>query len=98
MVQQADELVQKIGNCAYWQRNQSCLWVVRWLVHNQYFDTTKWEKDEEEWKRRDAKAMSHCGYLMLFAVILIEFGVEKLNEISLRFRTHAHLRHVNDPI
>ena len=94
----ADALSIQISQCSYWQKHQSYLWAVRWLIHNTYFDSVKWESAEEEWKRRDAKALSHAGYNMLFAVILIEFGIDKLNEISLRFREHAHKRHINDPI
>lgn len=96
--QRVDEYVIKLNNCKYWQQHMQYLWVVRWLVHNSYFDSVKWEHSDVEWKRRDAKCLSHSGYLMLFAVILIEFGIDKLNEISLRFREHAHLKHINDPI
>lgn len=92
------DFANKVNNCAYWIKHRQYLWVIERLIHNAYFDTVRWEKADEEWKRRDAKAMSHCGYYMLFAVILIEFGIEKLNEISLRFRNHAHLKHINDPI
>jgi G:T-mismatch repair DNA endonuclease (very short patch repair protein) len=98
IVEEADKLSIQISQCAYWQKHQQHLWVVRWLVHNTYFDTVKWESASEEWKRRDAKALSHCGYMMLFAVILLEFGIDTLNKFSLRFREHAHLKHINDLI
>lgn len=98
LVEKVDRLRIKIEQCPYWQRNFIPLHVVGQLVHNTYFDSVKWESAKDEWKRRDAKCLSHCGYMMLFAVILLEFGLEKLTEFSLRFREHAHKRHLNDPI
>jgi hypothetical protein len=97
-VEKAARLAHVVNNCAYWNKYKQCLYLVERLIHNTYFDSVKWESADEEWKRRDAKALSHCGYNMLFAVILLEFGEEKLKELSLRFREHAHERHIHDPI
>ena len=97
-IEKAARLVNAVNNCSYWRKYQHSLMLVERLVHNTYFDSVKWEKSNSEWKRRDAKCLSHCGYNMLFAVILIEFGEETLSKFSLRFRTHAHLRHIHDPI
>lgn len=97
-VQKADELSIKIGECRYWQKHQQHLWVVRWIIHNQYFDSVKLEGSSEQWKRQDAKVLSHAGSMMLFAVILIEYGIDKLNEISIKFREHMYERHKDDPI
>jgi hypothetical protein len=58
----------------------------------------EWELSEIEWKRRDARALNHCAYNMLFAVIILECGDAALRKISVRFREHAHERHINDPI
>lgn len=95
-IEEQARIASDIAAHPYWQKNYYALWCVERLIHNTYFDSVKWEKSEEEWKRRDAKALSHCGYNMLFAVILIEFGADTLKNISLRFREHAHLRHLND--
>ena len=96
--QEIDRLKMELSVNPYFLKNYTALWIVERLVHNTFFDSVKWEKSNSEWKRRDAKALSHCGYMMLFAVILIEFGMEELNKFSLRFREHAHLKHLNDPI
>jgi hypothetical protein len=87
-----------VFNLAYWKKWSYALYAVERLIHNTYFDSVKWQKAEEEWKRRDAKCMSHAGYNMLFAIILLEFGEAKLEELSLRFRHHAHERHLEDKI
>jgi len=97
-IETAARLCHAVNNCAYWNKWKHCLFLVERLVHNTYFDSVKWEKSNANWKRRDAKCLSHCGYNMLFAVILLEFGEETLNKFSLRFREHAHLKHINDPI
>ena len=98
LVEKESRLAHAVSNCEYWRTWQRELYLVSRLVHNQFFDSVKWESAQEEWKRRDAKALSHCGYNMLFSVILIEFGEETLMKFSLRFREHAHLRHINDKI
>lgn len=99
------ELVDKLGQlrmdidaCPFWNKHKTYLFLVERLIHNTYFDSVKWEKSEDEWKRRDAKALSHVAYNMLFAVIIIEFGYETLEKYSIRFREHAHKRHINDPV
>jgi len=98
MVEKTARLVHAVNNHTYWIKWKHVLHIVERLIHNTYFDSVKWESANEEWKRRDAKVLSHCGYNMLFAVILIEFGEETLAKYSLRFREHAHLKHINDPI
>lgn len=85
-----------VNNCNYWMQHKQYLWVIGRLIHNTYFDSVKWESSTEEWKRIEAKCMSHCGYMMLMAVILIECGEEVLNKYSLRIREHAHMKHCMD--
>lgn len=97
-VEKAGLLRCKLSTCKYWLQNWQHLWMVERLIHHQYTDVMKWEKSEVEWQRRDAKALSHCAYLMFYAVVQLEFGDEKLQELSLRFREHAHKKHINDPI
>jgi hypothetical protein len=82
----------------YWVRNKNYLYIVDRLTHNTYFDAVIWEHSPEEWKRRDARALNHCGYNMLFAVVLIEFGEVVLQKFSIKFREYSHLKHINDKI
>jgi hypothetical protein len=81
----------------YWQQHCAQLWLVEKLVHRQCMDSVAWEHSPEDWKRRDARCLSHAGYNMLFAVIQLEAGTEALRKISLRFREQAHLKHLHDP-
>ena len=82
----------------YWARNRQTLYAVDRITHNQYFDAVTWEHSEEEWKRRDARALNHCGYNMLFAVILLEFGEDAMNQWSIKYREYSHLKHKDDKI
>jgi hypothetical protein len=85
-------------NHPYWRKHGAMLYLVDRIIHCQYFDSAMWESSEEEWKRRDAKALSHAGINMVFAVILLEFGQDTLDKFSLKFREHAHLLHIKDTI
>jgi hypothetical protein len=85
-------------NCMYWKRWGSVLVLLEKIIVNQYFDSVKWEKSEEEWKRQHAKVYSHAPILMYFAVILIEFGDDELANVSLLFREEAYNIHKEDKI
>jgi hypothetical protein len=97
-IEKAGRLRMDISVHPYWLKWCGQLAIVERLIHNQYFDMVIWEQADEIWKRRDARALNHCAYLMLFSIILIEFGDETLKKFSLRFRNHAHERHINDSI
>lgn len=97
-IEKAGRIRMEISSHPYWLLRREQLKVVECLIHNQYFDMVEWEQSDEEWKRRDARALNHCAYLMLFSVILIEFGYDTLKKLSLRFRNHAHSRHLEDAI
>lgn len=80
-----------------WRKHCDKLFFVEQLINNQYYDSVLWEqKENAEWKRKDAKALSHAGYNMLFAIIYHFFGREKLREFSSRFREKTHLKHLLD--
>lgn len=98
LLEKAGRVRMDISNHPYWLLRHQQLAIVERLIHHQYYDMVQWESAEEEWKRRDARALNHCAYNMLFAVILLEFGDEALKKLSLRFRTHAHERHLQDAI
>lgn len=92
-----------VYNCNYWRKYSQTLLLVDVLIQNTYFDSVKWEKSSGEstilsWKQRDARVMSRCGYNMIFAVIYLEFGSEKLNELSLQFREETHLKQGHDKL
>lgn len=95
-IEKAGRLRMDISVHPYWLKWCGQLAIVERLIHNQYFDMVIWESADEEWKQRDARALNHCAYLMLFAIIMIEFGDETLKKFSLRFRNHAHERHLED--
>lgn len=79
-------------NHSYWKKWGERLYLVERLVHNTYFDSVEWEQDGlHKWKRKDARVLGNCGYNMLFAVILIEFGENALTQFSLKFREYVHL-------
>lgn len=79
----------------FWIRNKDALILVDCLINNQYADSVSWEKSNDEWKRQHAQALSHAAYNMMFAIVLIVAGYDKLREISEKFRTHSHLKHLN---
>lgn len=95
-IERAGSLRMTISSHPYWLLHAGQLALVERLIHHQYFDMVVWESSDEEWKRRDARALNHCAYNMLFSVILLEFGDEALKKFSLRFREHAHERHLED--
>jgi hypothetical protein len=97
LIDKSSFLASQIFSSNYWLKNAHYLLIVEQLIHIIYFNTLKWEKAEELWKRRDAKAMSHCGYYMLFAVLLLETQDPALvQKISLGFMERCHVYHLND--
>ena len=96
-VEQLTDMSAKLFNSNYWTANRERLYLVEKLIHIFYFASTEWETSHEDWKRRDARAISHFGYSMLFAVLLLETNDTKLvQSIAVRFMERCHLRHVND--
>lgn len=90
-VKNTTQLAFEVFNHSYWLKWRQSFALVERLIHNAYFDSLKWEKSGEKWKERDAKVLNQRGYDMLFAIILIEFGEEKLSEFSYKFREFSHL-------
>ena len=85
-------------NHTYWIKHRTTLWIVERLIRCQYLDSVQWEKSEEEWKRRDAKVLSHASVNLVFTVVLIEFGQNVLDDFSSEFRENAHKLHLGDKI
>lgn len=87
-----------VYNTNYWRKHGAMLYLVDRIIHCQYFDSAIWEHADEDWKKKDAKALSHAAVNMVFAVILLEFGQDTLDKFSLKFREHAHLLHLQDKL
>jgi hypothetical protein len=80
----------------FYQKYIQQLSLLELLINNEYADVVEWEQSSEEWKRRHADALRHCGYNMLFACIAICGGPEVLRKVSGRFRENAHQIHLKD--
>jgi hypothetical protein len=89
-------LAARIFNCPFWQRWSQNLYFLERAINNCYFDSTRWEKAEEDWKRRTAQVLASCGIMMLFVVIMIEFGEDEANKWTLRMREFSYEKHKND--
>lgn len=93
------KLAALVFNSAYWNKWKHALFILERVIYCNYFDSVIWEqKDQEEWKKRDAKVLNQSGYLMIFAVILIELGEDKLKEVSLRMREYMHKTQGHDKL
>ena len=87
-----------VYNSTYWKQWGHVLVLLEKIIINQYFDSVKWENSNEEWKRQYAKVNSHAGMMMTFAVVLIEYGDKKLEEVSLSWREQAYEMHKEDKV
>src|SRR5205823_5785966 len=70
----------KLFSSNYWTKNSIYLRLVEQVTHVLYFCSVEWEKSPVAWKRRDAKILSHCGYLMPLAIFLFETNNIQLTE------------------
>lgn len=84
--------------CPYWLQNSERLKLVELTINLTYYDSARWEKSESEYLRHEAKALSHCGYNMLFAVLILECGFDATAKISAEFRESCHNLHKDDVI
>lgn len=80
----------------FWRQYGSQLLLVDQLNNNQYADSVEWENSDKQWMLSDSKCLSHAGYNMFFAVIILLKGYDILRKISPRWRERAHLKHLND--
>lgn len=103
LIRKVTQLSAIVFNCEYWKEYSNALYLVERIAHNTYFDSVVWEntlvdKGQTNWKLRDSKVLNQCGYNIIFAVILIEFGEKKLEEFSLKFRNYSHLNQNHDKL
>lgn len=89
-------LASKMYNCQYWKQYSGNLILLERIISVTYFDSVKWEKTNEAWKRHQSKVDSHSAMLMVFAVILIEFGYETLTRFSIDIKERAYDMHKAD--
>jgi len=80
----------------FYQQNIQQLYVVEALNNDTYRTSVEWERGDVEWNRRHAACLRHCGYSMVFAVILITGGQDILTGMSSSFREQCHLKHIED--
>lgn len=86
-------LAMQLFSSPFWIKYHQQLMLVDTLINNQYADSVEWEKSNEQWKKDDAKCMSHVGYDMFFAVVCLVAGRDALRSISSKFRHWAHIKH-----
>ena len=88
----------QVFSCNFWLQHGVNFWLLERVICLTYNDTVDWEKAEEKWMRVDAKALSHCGYDMFFAVIIFQLGYKTAQSISRQYREYAHRKHSHDEI
>lgn len=85
-------------NHTYWVKHRTTLWIIERMIRCQYMDSVDWEQSDEEWKKQHAKVLSHPSVMLVFTVVLIEFGQDVLDNFSSKFRENAHRLHLGDKI
>lgn len=78
----------------FYHRYRQYLYPIEVLINNTYADSCLWEKDDINWKRRDAGVLRHTGIDMFLFVVFIIAGRDKMREISEKFRTQCHEFHM----
>ena len=72
------------------------LFMLDTVINNSYADSVKWEKSEEDWKKKASDVIRHEALNTFFAVVFIIAGYDKMRKISSRMREFTHFRHLND--
>lgn len=70
----------------YFLRNRNILLPVEHQIINMYGDSVDWENSGDEKKKAASDVLRHCQQEMIFAVIKLEFGYERLRELSGKLR------------
>lgn len=79
----------------FWMQNSNQLLILEQCINNTYADSVEWEKSALKWQRIDSNVLRHSGIDMLYAVILICYGYDKMREVSSKIREHCHLSHMD---
>lgn len=82
----------EVFNHPYYIKFRESLLITTLIENITYFDAVAWEQSNVEWKRRDARVLSHCNLSMFLAVLIIEIGVSEAKLVSnlIRERLHAY--------
>lgn len=97
LVDKITERSLKLFSCNYWHKNSQYLRLIEQITHIIYFNSVNWENSNIAWKRREAKAMSHFGYLMPLAIFLFETNnYELTSKLALQLQERSHLTHMED--
>lgn len=90
------QLAAQISNSSFWCQYRTNLYLLERTINNAYFDSLRWERSEEKFKREISRVLASTGIMMIVAVIMIEFGEEVANEWSVRLREFYYEKHKND--
>lgn len=97
LVDKTTALAAKLFTSNFWSKYGRELLVVEQLVHVIYFAQLPWETAQESWKRRDARVLSHCGYYMIIAVLLVETNdTELAKNFARELMEINHAEHLED--
>jgi len=86
-------LASAVFTTPFWAKYGSQLLLTEQLINIQYKDSVEWESSSEDWMREDAKCLSHAGYNMMFAILLLLRGRDVAARLSSRWRERAHRIH-----
>lgn len=92
-VLETSDLACQVFNCNFFRQYAAQLYLVDRLINIDYADSVIWEQSKIEWQRNQADVLRNAANHMTFAVILIVCGREALRDVSMKIRTHSHLRH-----
>lgn len=98
MIQKMTSLAVVLFSSDYWRERGSMLRLVEQTINLTYFVSVKWETSNDAYLRRDARALNHCGYNMLFAVLILECGAEAAQSVAAEFMESCHSHHKDDAI
>lgn len=76
--------------------NIQSLQILMFVITNEFADSIHWEKSGVKWKIEAAGTLRHAAIMVFYAVILICCGRKELRKISLEFREHTFLKHLED--
>jgi len=86
----------QVFNHPYYVRYREALCMVEVNNNINYFTSVSWEKSNASWKRRDAKMLARSGIEMIFAVLVVELGIEQARPLCEELREIVHLYHYSD--
>lgn len=77
----------------FWRQHGPYLYPVLRTVHFDYFISAEWERSDEEWKRRHADLLRHCGNSVAVAVLALFCDDEQVMRTAKRLKEFSHTYH-----